>query len=69
MAVSWGDEQIEQLIALFEDRPCLYNTKLNTYFNRDLRKKAHEEIAKAMGLPDKKYMYVCIAVQAYLLCA
>ena len=52
MATSWSNERIEQLISLLEDRPCLYNTKIRTYFNRDLRKKAHEEIVEAMCLPD-----------------
>ena len=54
MAISWSDEGIEQLISLLEDRPSLYNTKIRAYFNRDLRKKAHEEIAEAMCLSGKK---------------
>ena len=61
MAVSWIDERIEQLITLFEDRPCLYNTKIRTYFSRDVRKKASEEIAVAMGLPGKEvHVHVCM---------
>ena len=49
----WTDEQVEHLIALFEERPCLYNTKIKTYFNRDLKKKANEEIAEALSITGK----------------
>ena len=64
MAASWDKEKTEQLISLLEERPCLYNTKLKVYFNRDLRKKAHEEIAEAVGLSGKTVlcefcMYCC----------
>ena len=45
----WTEEHIDELIALYEDRPCLYNTKSRNYFNRDLRRKALEEIGTAIG--------------------
>ena len=49
----WTDERVEDLIALFEERPCLYNTKIKTYFNRDLKKKAIEDITEAPGITGK----------------
>ena len=41
----WTQEKVEQLIGLYEDRPCLYNTTLKEYHNRDARKKTIEELA------------------------
>jgi len=44
----WTEERIDELISLFEDRPCLYNTKSKDYHNRDRRKKAFDEIAATL---------------------
>lgn len=52
-AFTWKDERVAELIDLYQDRPCLYNVKSKDYFNRDLRKKALEEIAKAIGTTGK----------------
>ena len=49
MAVTWTTEMIDRLIDLYEERPCLYNTKMKEYHDRDLRKKALEEIAECFG--------------------
>lgn len=40
---------VSELITLYEEKPCLYNTKLKDYFNRDLRGKALQEIADKLG--------------------
>lgn len=56
MAVSeyrWTEERVEELISLFEERPCLYNTKAKDYFNRDKKKKALDEIAAVLGATSK----------------
>ena len=50
MAVTWTTEMIDRLIDLYEERPCLYNTKMKEYHDRDLRKKALEEIATALDV-------------------
>ena len=39
------EERVDNLIALLDERPCLYNTKLN----RD-KKKALDEIAAVLAL-------------------
>ena len=44
----WTAETSDQLISLYEERPCLYNTTLKEYHNRDARKKALEEIATTL---------------------
>ena len=46
----WNDERVDLLISLLEERPCLYNTKLKSYSNRDKKKKALEEIATALSM-------------------
>ena len=46
----WTADKIAELIDLLGGRPCLYNTKLKEYFDRDARRKAHEEIATALGV-------------------
>ena len=45
MAAVWTVNKIEQFIDLYEQRPCLYNTKMKEYHDRDIRKKAMEEIS------------------------
>ena len=47
---TWTTETVSDLIDLFEERPCLYNTKHKDYFNRDLRSKALE-ISREIGFP------------------
>ena len=48
---TWTTETVSDLIDLFEERPCLYNTKHKDYFNRDLRSIALEEISREIGFP------------------
>ena len=48
---TWSYEKITELIDMYEDRPCLYNTKHQEYFNREKRRKALSEIAAAMDFP------------------
>ena len=48
----WTEERVDNLIVLLDERPCLYNTKLRDYFNRD-KKKAVDEIAAVPGITGK----------------
>ena len=41
----WTDTRIDSLITLLKSHPCLYNTSLKEYINRDLKKKAMENMA------------------------
>ena len=66
----WTDERTERVIALFEERPCLFNTKIKDYSNRDKKGKAYDEIANAMGhvtgKQDFKYcmhIFPCVLVE------
>ncbi|KAL5515722.1 hypothetical protein EMCRGX_G000929 [Ephydatia muelleri] len=47
--IEWNYENIEQLIELYEQRPCFYDTKSKDYFNRDVRSVALQDIAKVLN--------------------
>ena len=49
MAAVWTTAKVVSLIALYEERPCLYETTSKEYFNRDLRNKALQEIVESLG--------------------
>ena len=49
MAAVWSTSKVVSLIALYEERPCLYETTSKDYFNRDLRSKALQEIVENLG--------------------
>ena len=46
----WMEERVDNLIALLDERPCLYNMKYIDYINRDKKKKALDEIAAVLAL-------------------
>ena len=48
--VLWTHEMILQLIELFEANSCLYNVNEESYHDRDKKRKATSEIAKALGI-------------------
>ena len=54
---TWTAEKIFELIDLYEERLCLYDTKHKDYFNRDLRGKALAEIATAVEFPGKRFTF------------
>lgn len=61
MAKQWTPERISLLIEAVENRPCLYNTKLKEYFNRDIKHKSFMEISSVLELPGKilsNYIYI-----------
>ena len=57
----WTEERIESLITLLEERPCLYNTKIISYFNRDI-KKALDEIAALLDITGKRSCFTLRAI-------
>ena len=48
--MEWTSDKVSELIGLYRDHPCLYNTKHKEYHNRDLRSKAMDVISTTMGL-------------------
>ena len=53
MEAGLSDEQGDHLISLLEQRPCLFNLKLKSYFNRDIKRKALEKIVKSLSITGK----------------
>ena len=49
----WSLGKVAELLDLYEERPCLYNTLHKDYHNRDLRSKALKELSVACGFPGK----------------
>ena len=45
---SWSRKSISKLTELYEQRPCLYNTTLKVYFNRNLQSKSMAEMKVAL---------------------
>ena len=58
----WTEERIESLITLLEERPCLYNTKIKSYFNRDIKKKALDDIAALLDITGKRSFFTLRAI-------
>lgn len=45
----WTSEKTDLFIELWESKPCLYDTTKETYHDRNVKKRAREEIAQALG--------------------
>ena len=45
----WRDELVQELIDLYRERPCLYDSKSKDYHNREMKKKCYEEMAEHVG--------------------
>ena len=56
---NWSEEVVEELISLYEARPCLYDIKSKEYFNRNKRNKALQEIGEALGTTGKMFIFEC----------
>lgn len=46
---NWKDEEIEMLITLYEERPCLWDVSHKDYMNRDTKEVAYSEIDLPMS--------------------
>ena len=49
----WTADAISELISHYQERPCLYDTKIKDYFDRDKRSKALAEIAELLKVNGK----------------
>ena len=67
----WNSEKTDQFIALWESKPCLYDSAREDYHDRNITKKAREEIATAFGISGelvlnifdvKQLAYLCILI-------
>ena len=48
--MEWTDNKTKLLIEEFEKHPCLYNCKLDSYHNRDLRAVSWQRVAEVLGM-------------------
>ena len=55
--MEWTNDRVSELIGLYSDHPCLYNTKHKEYHNRDLRSKAMDMISTTMGFTGEPLVY------------
>ena len=46
---NWKDEEIEMLITLYEERPCLWDVGHKDYMNRDSKEVAYSQIDLLMS--------------------
>ena len=46
---NWKDEEIEMLITLYEERPCLWDVGHKDYMNRDIKEVAYTQIDLLMS--------------------
>ena len=67
MDCKWTEERVDELIMLLEERPCLYNTTLKDYFNRNSKRKALEEIATTSAIAGKLRLAVNVLIVLLLL--
>ena len=52
-SLAWTAERVSELIDLYENHPCLYNTKRKDYSNRNARSEAIEAIASTLHVTGK----------------
>lgn len=55
-----SDDKTLQLIELYHEEECLWNTKLEDYKNKEKRAKAAERIAAALNIPNFQPRHVLI---------
>ena len=46
----WDDDDIEQLIDLYEERVCLWDVSDKSYQKRDVKEKSLAKISEIMGI-------------------
>ena len=51
----WSQEKEQQLIELWQTKPCLYDCSSKGYANRNKKNLAHEDIASKLGTTGALY--------------
>ena len=47
--MEWTEERVLELIALYQEQPCLYDTKSKLYLDRNRRTKTLNQISRKIG--------------------
>jgi len=45
----WRDDLVQELIEMYRERTCLYDSKSKDYHNREMKKRCYEEMAEQVG--------------------
>lgn len=53
----WKESMVDQLIILFRDNPCLYDTNYDDYHDKDQKKASFEKMAEELGITSE-CMYI-----------
>ena len=61
----WTDEAIKKLIKLWGERPSLYDTKNESYFSKNKRREAMEEICEAMDMGMQDIQLKMVSLRTY----
>ena len=74
-AAEWTCAEEDRLVTLWQEKPCLFNTGLNEFSNRNIKRQALTELAEALNRPgnvlirEKKRenhnICVCLAYRVY----
>ena len=52
-AAEWTCDNEDRLVALWQEKPCLFNTGLKEFANRNMKRQALTELAEALNRPGK----------------
>ena len=61
----WTDEAIKKLIKLWGERPSLYDTKHESYFSKNKRREAMEEICETMDMGMQDIQLKMVSLRTY----
>ena len=53
-AAEWTCAEEDRLVTLWQEKPCLFNTGLNEFSNRNIKRQALTELAEALNRPGKR---------------
>ena len=61
----WTDENIRKLIQLWSEKPALYDTKHDSYFSKNKRREALDQIIEEMGMSEKDIQQKMVSLRTY----
>ena len=61
----WTDENIRKLIQLWSEKPALYDTKHDSYFSKNKRREALDQIIEEMDMSEKDIQQKMVSLRTY----
>ena len=56
--VEWTEKRVLELVALYQEQPCLYDTKPELYFDRNRRTKTLNQISRKIGAMERSIIII-----------